>query len=98
MATLKGLPTAYARDLQEDKEAVFDQIDTLEVLLPAFAGMVETMKFDLNRLYEQSSTGFALATDIAEWLVKKGVPFRNAHTLSGLCVKRAEEIGEILLI
>ena len=93
MATLKGLPTAYARDLQEDKEAVFDQIDTLEVLLPAFAGMVETMKFDLNRLYEQSSTGFALATDIAEWLVKKGVPFRNAHTLSGLCVKRAEEIG-----
>ena len=93
MATLKGLPTAYARDLQEDKEAVFDQIDTLEVLLPAFCGMIETMKFDLDRLKEQSSTGFALATDIAEWLVKHGVPFRNAHTLSGLCVKRAEEIG-----
>ncbi|WP_427877031.1 argininosuccinate lyase [Gardnerella sp. 2492-Sm] len=93
MATLKGLPTAYARDLQEDKEAVFDQVDTLEVLLPAFAGMVDTMKFDLNRLYEQSATGFALATDIAEWLVKQGVPFRNAHTLSGLCVKKAEEIG-----
>ena len=96
MATLKGLPTAYARDLQEDKEAVFDQIDTLEVLLPAFAGMVETMKFDLQRLEEQSATGFALATDIAEWLVKHGVPFRNAHTLSGLCVKRAEEIGGYL--
>ena len=93
MATLKGLPTAYARDLQEDKEAVFDQIDTLEVLLPAFCGMIETMKFDLDRLKEQSSTGFALATDIAEWLVKHGVPFRNAHTLSGLCVKKAEEIG-----
>lgn len=93
MATLKGLPTAYARDLQEDKEAVFDQVDTLEVLLPAFCGMVETMKFDLDRLKEQSSTGFALATDIAEWLVKHGVPFRNAHTLSGLCVKKAEEIG-----
>lgn len=93
MATLKGLPTAYARDLQEDKEAVFDQIDTLEVLLPAFCGMIETMKFDLDRLKEQSYTGFALATDIAEWLVKHGVPFRNAHTLSGLCVKRAEEIG-----
>ncbi|MBF9314409.1 argininosuccinate lyase [Bifidobacteriaceae bacterium NR002] len=93
MATLKGLPTAYARDLQEDKEAVFDQIDTLEVLLPAFCGMIETMKFDLDRLKEQSSTGFSLATDIAEWLVKHGVPFRNAHTLSGLCVKKAEEIG-----
>lgn len=93
MATLKGLPTAYARDLQEDKEAVFDQIDTLEVLLPAFAGMVETMQFDTKRLREQAATGFALATDIAEWLVKQGVPFRNAHTLSGLCVKRAEEIG-----
>lgn len=93
MATLKGLPTAYARDLQEDKEAVFDQIDTLEVLLPAFAGMLKTMQFDFKRLREQSATGFALATDIAEWLVKQGVPFRNAHTLSGLCVKRAEEIG-----
>ena len=93
MATLKGLPTAYARDLQEDKEAVFDQIDTLEILLPAFAGMIETMKFDIKRLREQSATGFALATDIAEWLVKQGVPFREAHTLSGQCVKRAEEIG-----
>ncbi|ADP38671.1 argininosuccinate lyase [Gardnerella vaginalis 55152] len=93
MATLKGLPTAYARDLQEDKEAVFDQIDTLEVLLPAFAGMVRTMRFNIARLREQSATGFALATDIAEWLVKQGVPFRNAHKLSGLCVKRAEELG-----
>lgn len=92
MATLKGLPTAYARDLQEDKEAVFDQIDTLEVLLPAFAGMVRTMRFNTPRLLEQSATGFALATDIAEWLVKQGIPFRNAHTLSGLCVKRAESL------
>ena len=70
LATLKGLPTAYARDLQEDKEAVFDQVDTLEVLLPAFTGMVRTMHFDGDRLEEEAPTGFALATDIAEWLVK----------------------------
>jgi argininosuccinate lyase len=90
LATLKGLPTAYARDLQEDKEAVFDQVDTLEVLLPAFTGMVETMSFDHERLAAEAPTGFALATDIAEWLVKQGVPFRHAHELSGACVKLAE--------
>lgn len=93
MATLKGLPTAYARDLQEDKEAVFDQVDTLETLLPAFAGMVRTMVFDLDRLKAQAPTGFALATDIAEWLVKQGVPFRHAHELSGACVQLAEGHG-----
>ncbi|KFI46667.1 argininosuccinate lyase [Bifidobacterium bohemicum] len=90
MATLKGLPTAYARDLQEDKEAVFDQVDTLETLLPAFSGMVRTMTFDLDRLKAEAPTGFALATDIAEWLVKRGVPFRHAHELSGACVQLAE--------
>ena len=93
MATLKGLPTAYARDLQEDKEAVFDQVDTLEVLLPAFTGMVATMRFDTDRLAAEAPTGFALATDIAEWLVKNGVPFRHAHELSGACVKIAEGRG-----
>ena len=91
LATLKGLPTAYARDLQEDKEAVFDQVDTLEVLLPAFTGMVATMRFDTDRLAAEAPTGFALATDIAEWLVRNGVPFRHAHELSGACVKIAEE-------
>ncbi len=94
LATLKGLPTAYARDLQEDKEAVFDQVDTLEVLLPAFTGMVRTMHFDGDRLEEEAPTGFALATDIAEWLVKNGVPFRHAHELSGACVKLAEGRGQ----
>ncbi|MBM6699116.1 argininosuccinate lyase [Bifidobacterium pullorum subsp. saeculare] len=93
LATLKGLPTAYARDLQEDKEAVFDQVDTLEVLLPAFTGMVRTMRFDADRLEAEAPTGFALATDIAEWLVKHGVPFRHAHELSGACVKIAEGRG-----
>ncbi|MCI1833053.1 MAG: argininosuccinate lyase [Bifidobacterium sp.] len=96
MATLKGLPTAYARDLQEDKEAVFDQVDTLEVLLPAFTGMVSTLSFDTQRMESQAPTGFALATDIAEWLVKSGVPFRHAHELSGACVKLAESRGQEL--
>lgn len=96
LSTLKGLPTAYARDLQEDKEAVFDQVDTLEVLLPAFTGMVKTMHFDSERLEEEAPTGFALATDIAEWLVKNGVPFRHAHELSGACVKLAEGRGQEL--
>ena len=96
LATLKGLPTAYARDLQEDKEAVFDQVDTLEVLLPAFTGMVATMVFDKERLEAEAPTGFALATDIAEWLVKNGVPFRHAHELSGACVKMAEDRGQEL--
>ena len=93
LTTLKGLPTAYARDLQEDKEAVFDQVDTLEVLLPAFAGMVATLTFNKDRLEEQAPTGFALATDLAEWLVRQGVPFRHAHELSGACVKLAEGRG-----
>ncbi len=96
LATLKGLPTAYARDLQEDKEAVFDQVDTLEVLLPAFTGMIATMSFDHDRLAAEAPTGFALATDIAEWLVKNGVPFRHAHELSGACVKLAEGRGQEL--
>lgn len=96
LATLKGLPTAYTRDLQEDKEAVFDQVDTLEVLLPAFTGMVGTMVFNKERLEAEAPTGFALATDIAEWLVKNGVPFRHAHELSGACVKIAEDRGQEL--
>lgn len=96
LATLKGLPTAYARDLQEDKEAVFDQVDTLEVVLPAFTGMVATMVFQTERLEQEAPTGFALATDIAEWLVKNGVPFRHAHELSGACVKLAEGRGQEL--
>ncbi|MFC0265399.1 argininosuccinate lyase [Alloscardovia macacae] len=93
LATLKGLPTAYARDLQEDKEAVFDQVDTLLVLLPAFTGMVATMQFNFERMEAEAPTGFALATDIAEWLVKQKVPFRHAHELSGECVRVAEERG-----
>ncbi len=93
MTTLKGLPLAYNRDLQEDKEPVFDQIDTLQVLLPAFAGMVDTMTFDTERMASLAPQGFSLATDIAEWLVREGVPFRIAHEVAGSCVRVCEERG-----
>ncbi|GEL99639.1 argininosuccinate lyase [Cellulomonas terrae] len=91
LTTLKGLPLAYNRDLQEDKEPVFDQVDQLSVLLPAFAGMVATLEFDTDRLAELAPQGFSLATDIAEWLVRNGVPFRVAHEVAGACVRACEE-------
>jgi argininosuccinate lyase len=93
LATLKGLPLAYNRDLQEDKEPVFDQIDTLEVLLPAVSGMVATLRFDPVRMARLAPQGFALATDIAEWLVRRGVAFRVAHEVAGTCVRVCEERG-----
>ncbi|MCF4123260.1 argininosuccinate lyase [Antribacter sp. KLBMP9083] len=93
LTTLKGLPLAYNRDLQEDKEPVFDQVATLTVLLPAFSGMVRTLVFDTARLAELAPQGFSLATDIAEWLVKQGVPFRVAHEVAGACVRECEARG-----
>ncbi len=93
LATLKALPLAYNRDLQEDKEPVFDSVDTLEVLLPAFTGQVATLRFDTDRMAELAPQGFSLATDVAEWLVRQGVPFRVAHELAGACVRRCEETG-----
>jgi len=93
LTTLKGLPLAYNRDLQEDKEPVFDQVDTLEVLLPAFSGMVATMTFDTERMASLAPQGFSLATDIAEWLVREGVPFRVAHEVAGACVQVCEQRG-----
>ncbi|WP_418908856.1 argininosuccinate lyase [Glutamicibacter endophyticus] len=93
LATLKALPLAYNRDLQEDKEPVFDAADTLELLLPAVAGMIATLSFNTERMAELAPQGFALATDIAEWLVRQGVPFREAHELSGAAVKLAESRG-----
>ncbi|GAB3039846.1 argininosuccinate lyase [Nocardioides flavus (ex Wang et al. 2016)] len=93
MATLKGLPLAYNRDLQEDKEPVFDSVQTLEVLLPAVTGMVATLVFNGPRMAELAPQGFSLATDVAEWLVREGVPFRDAHEVAGACVRRCEELG-----
>ncbi len=93
LATLKALPLAYNRDLQEDKEPVFDSIRTLETVLPAFAGMVATLRFHTDRMAELAPQGFSLATDVAEWLVKRGVPFRDAHEISGHLVRVCEENG-----
>ena len=93
LATLKGLPLAYNRDLQEDKEPVFDSVQQLEVLLPAFTGMVATMRFDTERMAQLAPQGFSLATDVAEWLVKQGVIFRDAHEISGELVKYCEDRG-----
>ena len=93
LATLKGLPLAYNRDLQEDKEPVFDSVQTLEVLLPAFTGMVSSLKFNTPRMAELAPQGFSLATDVAEWLVRAGVPFRDAHEISGALVSHCEKLG-----
>jgi argininosuccinate lyase len=90
LATLKGLPFAYNRDLQEDKEPVFDAVDTLDLLLPAMTGMVATLRFDTARMAAAAPEGFALATDVAEWLVRNGVPFREAHEVAGTCVRVCE--------
>ncbi len=93
LATLKGLPLAYDRDLQEDKEPVFDSVRTIEVVLPAVTGLVATLTFDTERMAELAPGGFSLATDIAEWLVRHGMPFREAHAVAGACVRRCEDLG-----
>jgi len=93
LATLKALPLAYNRDLQEDKEPLFDSLDQLEVLLPAVAGMLATLTFDTDRMARLAPAGFALATDVAEWLVRAGVPFREAHEVTGALVRACEAAG-----
>ncbi|NLE81474.1 MAG: argininosuccinate lyase [Rhodococcus sp.] len=93
LATLKAQPLAYNRDLQEDKEPVFDSVAQLELLLPAIAGLVGTLEFHTDRMEELAPAGFTLATDIAEWLVRQGVPFRVAHEAAGACVRVAETRG-----
>jgi argininosuccinate lyase len=93
LATLKAQPLAYNRDLQEDKEPLFDSVDQLELLLPAMAGMVGTLAFHTERLAELAPAGYTLATDLAEWLVRQGVPFRTAHQAAGACVRLAESRG-----
>jgi argininosuccinate lyase len=90
LTVLKGLPLTYDRDLQEDKEPVFDAVDTLA--LPALAGLVATMTVRADRLAAAAPEGFTLATEVADWLVRQGVPFRDAHEITGrlvaLCVER----------
>jgi argininosuccinate lyase len=93
LVTLKGLPLAYDRDLQEDKEPVFDSVDQLLTVLPAMAGMMATLTIREERIAAAAATGHALATDVAEWLVRSGVPFREAHEVSGRLVRWCDEHG-----
>jgi argininosuccinate lyase len=92
LTMLKGLPLTYNRDMQEDKEPAFDAVDTLELVVPALAGMITTMTVRVDRLAQAAPAGYTLATEVAEWLVRRGVPFRDAHEVTGalvaLCVAR----------
>jgi len=90
MTMLKGLPFAYNRDLQEDKEPLFDSVDTLLLVLPAITGMVATTDFDREKMAAAAPTGYSLATEIADYLVRKNVPFASAHEAAGKCVALCE--------
>ncbi|MHB1165633.1 MAG: argininosuccinate lyase [Candidatus Nanopelagicales bacterium] len=96
LATLKGLPFGYNRDLQEDKEPAFDSVEQLLLVLPAMTGLIATLQFDTERMAASAPEGFALATDIAEWLVRDGAAFREAHEIAGACVREAEAQGKEL--
>lgn len=97
MATLKAMPLAYNRDLQEDKEPIVDSVQQLSLLLPALTGLVSTLTFHEDRMRELAPRGYTLATDLAEWMVRQGVPFREAHEASGACVRIAESRGVDLI-
>ncbi|GAB3622228.1 argininosuccinate lyase [Mariniluteicoccus endophyticus] len=93
MTTFKGLPLAYNRDLQEDKEPLFDTIDQLHVLLPAMEGLVRTLVFHTDKMAALAPQGFSLATDVADWLVQQRVPFAQAHEIAGAAVRHCESRG-----
>ncbi|MER0092534.1 argininosuccinate lyase [Corynebacterium sp. KPL2838] len=93
LSTLKAQPLAYNRDLQEDKEPIVDSVAQLNLLLPSMTGLVSTLSFNEDRMRELAPRGFTLATDLAEWMVRQGMPFREAHEASGACVRIAEERG-----
>jgi len=96
LTMLKGLPFAYNRDLQEDKEPLFDSIDTLMLVLPAVTGMIATTDFDREKMALAAPAGFSLATEIADYLAKKSVPFADAHEAAGKCVALCEASGRQL--
>ena len=91
LATLKGLPLSYNRDLQEDKEPLFDAIDTLLLALPAITGLLATAELDLDRMRAAADSPYAAATDLAELLVERGTPFREAHAIVGALVRDSLE-------
>jgi argininosuccinate lyase len=93
---LKGLPFAYNRDLQEDKEPLFDSVDTLLLVLPAITGMIATTDFDREKMSLAAPLGYSLATEIADYLVLKKIPFAQAHEAAGKCVALCEKDGRAL--
>jgi len=99
LSALKSLPLAYNRDLAEDKSSAFDSIDTLSLVLPAMAGMISTMRVNVDQLKRQAPLGFTLATEVADWLAVNGVPFSEAHEITGALVKACEakniELSEV---
>ncbi|MGI6084127.1 MAG: argininosuccinate lyase [Acetivibrionales bacterium] len=86
LTMMKGLPLAYNKDMQEDKEAIFNAVDTVKLCLPVFTKMLDTMKINKNTMYNAAKGGFTNATDMADYLVKKGIPFRNSHEITGRMV------------
>jgi len=92
MTVMKGLPLAYSKDMQEDKEPVFDAADSLGVALSAMTGMIRDMEPNAERLREAAGHGYSTATDLADWLVRElNMPFRDAHHVTGTLVKMAED-------
>ena len=96
LTMLKGLPFAYNRDLQEDKEPLFDSVDTLLLVLPAVTGMIATTDFDREKMSLAAPLGYSLATEIADYLVLKKIPFAQAHEAAGMCVALCEKDGRAL--
>jgi len=91
---MKGLPLAYSKDMQEDKEVAFDALDALSLSLAAMTGMVQDLVVNRERMHKAASMGFSTATDVADWLVRQAnIPFRDAHEITGHVVKLAEEKG-----
>ncbi|MBF7096515.1 argininosuccinate lyase [Alkalibacter mobilis] len=101
LTTMKGIPLAYNKDMQEDKEAVFDGVKTLSMCLPIFTDMVKTMKINKKSMYLGAKKAFTNATDAADWLVKKGMPFREAHGVIGklvlTCIEKNKNIEDLTL-
>jgi len=101
LTTLKGIPLAYNKDMQEDKEAIFDSVDTVKMCLKVFSPMIATMKANNENMYKAACKGFINATDLADYLVKKGMPFRTAYKIVGstvaLCIKRGLALHELTI-
>ncbi|KAF1045333.1 MAG: Argininosuccinate lyase [Herbaspirillum frisingense] len=93
LVALKGLPFSYNRDLSEDKYAAFEAIDVLHMVLPAMAGMMRTLRVNEERMRADATQGFTLATEVADWLSRRGVPFAQAHEITGAMVRRCEDLG-----